>query len=229
MRGWLAVSCAVLQVTGQFGRRAIVLLGQPALQLAITWWALDHEIGLEALPAGLALSVIPFLVWSLLALRSSGTMCRGALWLHDARNFASARFVAVVIGVAMSQGDRWILTAIGAFNFLPQFDVANRLASLPAVVTLSLLGGVCRRRSKHGQAVPCRAGTKDDPHGGHFCSGRFPWRCIPSRCSRLLWRPACHFNNVAGVRCNSSLVGYQLPHRPHHIAIHGNRTACSRT
>ncbi len=140
-RSWLTVCGTVLQVSMNFNKRTFITIGQPVVQVVLTWLLLRQGRGPYAIPMGLALSVLIFLIFAGLAMRHPSliTVCTHR---HSAARFSAGRTSAVAMGIVLSQSDRWILSSMHDWNFVAQFDLANKIGLLPIVFVMSLFGGL---------------------------------------------------------------------------------------
>lgn len=140
LRGAVAVLGAALLSLNRLRARTCLLLGQAIAQALLTLGLLGAGAGLWSLAAGALLSALPPLLAARWLLRHDllKNASSGGIVKISASSFARSRGAVTLLGLSMTQLDRWAVGAVASPSFLTQYDVLIRLASLPRVFVIGL-------------------------------------------------------------------------------------------
>ncbi|WP_157732694.1 lipopolysaccharide biosynthesis protein [Cellulomonas sp. PSBB021] len=137
IRGMFVVTASVLMAQGALKMRATLILAQAVAQLGILVAALRSGAGLWALCIAVgSTGLVAWVVASWLAIRL-GVESRGEISAPEARRFAGWRTVTALIGMLLTQGDRWAVGLVASPEVLGSYDIAARLASIPRVLAIN--------------------------------------------------------------------------------------------
>lgn len=131
----------------QFGRRSVILLGGALVQATSTILALLAGWDLLALGAGVGVSGAYQAVAALALARPDAEAVQHARAWPLIRRFASVRGVAVVLGVTVTQMDRWSLGLFAGATVLTAYDLAIRFATMPKIALLAFGSGLITEAS----------------------------------------------------------------------------------
>lgn len=137
IRAILVVVTSALLAYGSRMQRGLIVLAQALLQLGLTWLLLARGVGVPSLVIATAASSGLTLVAAMLVLRRHPTT-GFSLPRGEFRTFATSRTMVTMIGLALTQADRWILGIVASPGLLADYDTAVRLASIPRVVAINL-------------------------------------------------------------------------------------------
>jgi O-antigen/teichoic acid export membrane protein len=152
LRSFGLISASVALGRRHFGRRSMILLGGAAVQAAITIVALAAGLGYLALGVGVIASGVAQLTAGLIAERPSPRSAAHEQVWPLVRRFASARGVAVLLGVTVTQLDRWSLGLFAGAAVLTAYDLAIRFATMPKIALLAFGSGLITETSGTGEA-----------------------------------------------------------------------------
>jgi O-antigen/teichoic acid export membrane protein len=160
-RGTAAVVAAAALVVRDSNLRNMVLGGQAASQVAITLWLLEAGADYRALPIGFALSSAVAVGIGFLRLRTKHKVFLGAAGPVQmdlnatTRRYARARLSVLVLGLLLTQADRWVLGLVGGASALAMYEVAARVAVIPKLALGAfapiLVSESARRAQEEGQ------------------------------------------------------------------------------
>lgn len=119
-------------------RRGVLILAQAALQVGLVWLLLDAGVGVASFVAAMLLSSLVSCAAALLLVRHVDPRLEGDVAPGELRAFVSYRTLATVLGMALTQGDRWVLGVVASPTTLANYDTAARLASVPRVIAINL-------------------------------------------------------------------------------------------
>jgi O-antigen/teichoic acid export membrane protein len=147
LRSFGLISAAVALGRRQFGRRGTVLLGGALVQAVVTIGALYAGVDFLALGFGIVTAgILQSVVGVLLAKPDLRVDKSSSVW-PLVRRFASARGVAVILGVTVTQLDRWSLGLFAGAAALTAYDLAIRFATMPKIALLAFGSGLITEAS----------------------------------------------------------------------------------
>lgn len=145
LRAALIVLTSALLAYRRNGTRGLLILTQAALQFALTWMFLATGLGVMSLVLGAAISA------SILMVPAAITVVRCAsnhavdansqpktVGTTEFRRFASTKTLVTVIGLTLTQLDRWIVGGLADASLLETYDTVVRIASIPRVLAINL-------------------------------------------------------------------------------------------
>lgn len=150
LRSAYVSALTIFQARRRHAVRGALLLGQAALQLVVTIVLLEAGAELWSLPAASIVSCILCLPMCMAVIRSlpptTVSIDGGGLL----RRFAAARFLVTVLGITLTQLDRWVIGIVGGSSFLANYDVNARIASVPRLIVISLAGVLVGEAARAG-------------------------------------------------------------------------------
>lgn len=151
LRSALVVQASWALGNEYFLTRAAILAGQALLSIGTVWALLSTGAGISSYPLSSLLSCSAVLLIVVLqrVLRVTVTGPRCARTHYKANQltvsfrselaaFASTRGLAAILGLGLTQLDRWIVGAVATSSFLADYDLAARFAILPKTALLTL-------------------------------------------------------------------------------------------
>jgi O-antigen/teichoic acid export membrane protein len=164
VRAVLVVVTSALLAYGSRLHRGLIVLAQALVQLGLTWLLLARGVGVTSLVIATAVSSGIALVAALLVLRRHQTG-GDDLPAGEFRTFATSRTVVTMVGLALTQADRWVLGIVAGPGLLADYDTAVRLASIPRVVAINLAlvlvaDGARRAAQQHALSDLARKATR---------------------------------------------------------------------
>ncbi len=137
VRGMFVVTSSGLLAQNALRMRGALVLGQAAAQVAVLIVALRAGLGLWALSLAVgSTGAVAWVAGSCYAL-ARVRRARGPISLGEARRFAGWRTVSAIIGMLLTQGDRWAVGLVASPALLGSYDIAARIASIPRVLAIN--------------------------------------------------------------------------------------------
>lgn len=147
LRSFGLISASVALGRRHFARRSVILLGGAAVQAAVTLVALTADVGYLALGVGVIAAGVAQTTVGLIAERP-GSQGSGHEHVWPlVRRFASSRGIAVLLGVTVTQLDRWSLGLFAGAAVLTAYDLAIRFATMPKIALLAFGSGLITESS----------------------------------------------------------------------------------
>lgn len=146
VRAAFAVVCAACLGRALNAIRGWALLVQALLSLAVTVLLLHAGAGLYSYVIAVAASSLVVGAVAAWRLRtalvsepaSSRSEGRSGLPGYSLKQFALTRGGVTVLGITLTQFDRWVVGAVGGSHLVASYDIAVRFASAPRLLAISL-------------------------------------------------------------------------------------------
>lgn len=126
----------------RFGRRATILLVPAIINAGLVLALLVIGLGVFALAIGVAASGAASAVLGALLERTRDAASDDVEVGRLVRVFLFSKGAATLMGLAVTQLDRWALGLVGDVSLLAQYDVVTRLVQIPKVALLAMLVGL---------------------------------------------------------------------------------------
>jgi O-antigen/teichoic acid export membrane protein len=145
-----------------FLRRTAVLFLGGSIQLISTIAALEYGLGIMSL--GIGTVAAGFAQFSV-GIVAEGLRCRNDPRLDSAKSisvknmiilFIRTRIVVAMLGLFITQLDRWSLGLVGDATLLARYDVATRFIMIPKIILIALGAGLVADSSRLRNAVDAR-------------------------------------------------------------------------
>jgi O-antigen/teichoic acid export membrane protein len=154
LRSFGLISASISLGRRHYGRRSAVLLGGAAVQAIATLSTLAAGLGYLALGVGVVAAGLAQLIIGSTLERSGPRINRGTqtdpeIW-PLVRRFASSRGAAVLLGVTITQLDRWSLGLFAGAAILTAYDLTIRFATMPKIALLAFGSGLITEASGTG-------------------------------------------------------------------------------
>jgi len=147
-RSIVLILVSQLQLQRRFAARGLALLCQALLQVVIALILLLAGAGVWALPLSLLLSAAPvaFITSRTVQQQAPDTAAAEGVraWSPpaDIWPYIRARAAVTLLGLLMTQLDRWAVGAVSSAEFLQAYDIAARIALLPKMLVLAFVAGL---------------------------------------------------------------------------------------
>ncbi len=156
-------SIAVLYASVALGRdrmlrRATILIVGAVTQLVATLAALGLGAGFQALGIGILCGgVVQVGVGAALERHADAGATRGPEVQYLVRLFLKSKGVATLLGVTITQFDRWAVGLATSPSTLAVYDIATRFAMIPKIALVALGAGLVAQSSRAGTLAATRA------------------------------------------------------------------------
>ncbi|QCQ92559.1 hypothetical protein [Rhodococcus sp. SGAir0479] len=163
MFAMVAVGCALRGIglvyagsalgAGRFTRRGIILVGGAGVQVLATVLSLLSGLGINSLGVGILCSGICQAALGLLAeYRCLSRVSTGKFSAGEINRlmilFLRAKGAVTLLGLGITQLDRWAVGLIGSPTLLAQYDIATRILVMPKVALVALAVGLIAEGSR---------------------------------------------------------------------------------
>ncbi|AZS44857.1 hypothetical protein BWL13_02454 [Microbacterium oleivorans] len=150
--GLVSVGCALRSASSVFaaaalgrqryGSRAVILIAGATASALVTIVGLVGGAGLMALALGVAANGVVGVTLSLLLERHADPGATNVDTRRLVRLFMTSKGAATLLGLVITQLDRWALGLIGDSTLLATYDIASRIIQIPKIALLALLVGL---------------------------------------------------------------------------------------
>ena len=150
--GLVSVGCALRSASSVFaaaalgrqryGSRAVILMAGATASALVTVAGLMAGAGLMALALGVAANGVLGVALSFVLERRADEAATDVDTRRLVRLFMTSKGAATLLGLVITQLDRWALGLTGDSTLLATYDIASRIIQIPKIALLALLVGL---------------------------------------------------------------------------------------
>lgn len=153
LRGIGLVYAASALGAGRFTRRGVILIGGATVQVLATVVSLLYGLGINSLGMGILCSgIAQASLGFLVEYRCLSRVAGGDFSAREINRlillFLRAKGLVTLLGLGITQLDRWAVGLIGSPKLLAQYDIATRILVMPKVALVAVAVGLIAEGSR---------------------------------------------------------------------------------